>query len=332
MSRPSPGWASARGGVEVAGPFERLVAVLGDRVARRRDDRVDAHCPAHDDREPSLSAWLAPDGWARIRCHAGCSREAVLDALGLKVSDLGPPLGPWPGSVQAGSVRPAARPAPVVVGGARATEAWQHAVQGARRELAAGGGPGLAYLGTRLDGAKALSLAWAGEVGVDALPVLDTCITVPLRDLAEEVRDVAYRAVGKRGFRRLAGVAQGAALAMVSPGMLAEADGGDLLVVEGVVDFLAARGLGIAAVLGLPGTGTASSLGAALADEIRSLRAEGMYGPRRIVLATDADAAGDRAAVELAQALAPLGVAPFRARPLQGRDLTDTLVAAGEAS
>jgi hypothetical protein len=40
-----------------------------------------ARCPAHDDREPSLSIRDADDGKVLVRCHAGCDQERVIAAL-----------------------------------------------------------------------------------------------------------------------------------------------------------------------------------------------------------------------------------------------------------
>lgn len=40
-----------------------------------------AHCPAHDDQEPSLSITANHDGKVLFRCHAGCDQDAVIDAL-----------------------------------------------------------------------------------------------------------------------------------------------------------------------------------------------------------------------------------------------------------
>src|SRR4029453_12842163 len=40
-----------------------------------------ARCPAHDDRTPSLSLRETDDARWLWRCHAGCSQEAVRDAL-----------------------------------------------------------------------------------------------------------------------------------------------------------------------------------------------------------------------------------------------------------
>ena len=40
-----------------------------------------ARCPAHNDREPSLSIRQAEDGTVLVRCHAGCEQARVIAAL-----------------------------------------------------------------------------------------------------------------------------------------------------------------------------------------------------------------------------------------------------------
>lgn len=56
---------------------------------RGNDERgYDAQCPAHDDRNPSLHVEQGHTNRAVFTCHAGCEREAVLDALGLTWADL----------------------------------------------------------------------------------------------------------------------------------------------------------------------------------------------------------------------------------------------------
>jgi putative DNA primase/helicase len=40
-----------------------------------------ATCPAHDDRNPSLSIRETPNGKILVRCHAGCEQAQVIDAL-----------------------------------------------------------------------------------------------------------------------------------------------------------------------------------------------------------------------------------------------------------
>ncbi len=56
---------------------------------KRSGNSYVACCPAHDDKNPSLSVCLSEDGKKiLIHCFAGCSDEAILDGLGLKQRDL----------------------------------------------------------------------------------------------------------------------------------------------------------------------------------------------------------------------------------------------------
>ena len=52
-----------------------------------------ACCPAHEDRSPSLSISEGDDGRILIRCHAGCTTEQVVAAMGLSLADLFPDSG-----------------------------------------------------------------------------------------------------------------------------------------------------------------------------------------------------------------------------------------------
>ena len=61
-----------------------------DRVTWRGDDGFTARCPAHEDRAPSLSADLGDDGRVLLRCHAGCTTEAVVAGAGVTMADLFP--------------------------------------------------------------------------------------------------------------------------------------------------------------------------------------------------------------------------------------------------
>jgi P4 family phage/plasmid primase-like protien len=54
----------------------------------RTGDGWKARCPAHDDKNPSLSISESADGKILIHCHAGCTPDAVCAALGVKLSDL----------------------------------------------------------------------------------------------------------------------------------------------------------------------------------------------------------------------------------------------------
>ena len=49
-----------------------------------------ARCPAHGDRNPSLSITAKPDGKILMHCFTGCTVEEICQAAGLKLSDLMP--------------------------------------------------------------------------------------------------------------------------------------------------------------------------------------------------------------------------------------------------
>ena len=67
---------------------DRLLARL--RKVRRTRAGWTALCPAHDDREPSLSINEGDDGRILLYCHAGCSTQGVLLALDMTFRDLFP--------------------------------------------------------------------------------------------------------------------------------------------------------------------------------------------------------------------------------------------------
>jgi GGDEF domain-containing protein len=45
-------------------------------------------CPAHEDRQPSLSIGVGDDGRVLLKCHAGCGHKKIVAALGLEERDL----------------------------------------------------------------------------------------------------------------------------------------------------------------------------------------------------------------------------------------------------
>jgi hypothetical protein len=49
-----------------------------------------ARCPAHEDRQASLSISAGDDGRLLVHCHAGCTVEAVVGKVGLTIRDLMP--------------------------------------------------------------------------------------------------------------------------------------------------------------------------------------------------------------------------------------------------
>ncbi len=50
-----------------------------------------ARCPAHDDKQASLSVARGTEQPVVFKCHAGCERDAILDALGLSLADVSAP-------------------------------------------------------------------------------------------------------------------------------------------------------------------------------------------------------------------------------------------------
>ncbi len=78
-------------------PVDRILEQL-ERV-KRSGSGWQARCPAHADRHGSLSVGEGDDGRVLVYCHAGCTVEAVVGALGLEMGDLFPEgegRGPYP--------------------------------------------------------------------------------------------------------------------------------------------------------------------------------------------------------------------------------------------
>lgn len=71
----------------VSPPIDRVLARL-TRVRVAGHEQWTALCPAHDDREASLSLGLGEDGRVLMRCHAGCETAAIVAAIGLSFGDL----------------------------------------------------------------------------------------------------------------------------------------------------------------------------------------------------------------------------------------------------
>src|SRR4051794_25809228 len=74
-------------------PADRILDALEARglTARGNADRGWlAQCPAHDDRNASLSISIGTDGRVLLHCHAGCVNEGIVTALALEWSDLFP--------------------------------------------------------------------------------------------------------------------------------------------------------------------------------------------------------------------------------------------------
>ncbi len=83
-------------------PVERILSKLPD-AKETATGQWSAHCPAHDDRHPSLSVSEGEDGRALVYCHAGCSHVEICEAVDLNVLDLMPTgdMLPTPGQPKA---------------------------------------------------------------------------------------------------------------------------------------------------------------------------------------------------------------------------------------
>jgi len=67
-------------------PYDVVLDHL-DVPHRNGDNTAMARCPAHEDRNPSLSVTRGDDK-VLLHCHAGCSVESILTAAGMSTSDL----------------------------------------------------------------------------------------------------------------------------------------------------------------------------------------------------------------------------------------------------
>jgi len=78
----------------MAEPIETLLSALERAGSRgqmtKTGERWQYQCPAHEDRKPSLTVSRKSDGTVLLKCHAGCSTEAVLSSLGLELKELFP--------------------------------------------------------------------------------------------------------------------------------------------------------------------------------------------------------------------------------------------------
>ena len=69
----------------------KLAALLSTlRNVRKVRDGSSALCPSHDDRENSLHVAESETGSILLHCFAGCTPEAIVQALGIEMRDLFP--------------------------------------------------------------------------------------------------------------------------------------------------------------------------------------------------------------------------------------------------
>lgn len=68
-------------------PIDNILSRL-DKVKPNGASKWLACCPAHDDKNPSLSIKEADNGTVLLKCWAGCSAAEITGAVGLELRDL----------------------------------------------------------------------------------------------------------------------------------------------------------------------------------------------------------------------------------------------------
>src|SRR5262245_59224610 len=62
---------------------------------RRERHELRGHCPAHEDRAPSLYIGVTEELRGLVHCAAGCSADAIMQALDMTTADLFYEQDPW---------------------------------------------------------------------------------------------------------------------------------------------------------------------------------------------------------------------------------------------
>ncbi|MGK5728198.1 phage/plasmid primase, P4 family [Streptomyces sp. URMC 124] len=277
-------------------------------------------CPVHDDHRPSLFFRLKEDGRILVRCWAGCERDAILAALGMRASDLFD----WtPGEGVTASAKPV--PGDLDPGSLAALALYVDTTNLAFMD--APGDLARSYVLDRfgLDAERAADLG----LGVDA-PGTDSQfryrsteyqryprLTVPLNDFAGRPRGLQGRDLSGHCPARWLSIVSPEGSAWAKYGVYRANSGYDtVLVTEGPGDALTAVAAGYDSVA-IRGAGLARN--AALVAEL----AAGL-GDRDVVIAGDRDNAGVQFTDALADALTSAGVMVRRLEiPHAGDDLTD---------
>lgn len=289
-------------------------------VTEEGDGGYLALCPAHGDSRPSLRIWRGDDLKVRLTCRAGCATSAVIQAAGLRWSDLFNAEGE-------GATVPKEKPELV---GIKHTAALAMYVDECRDRLTEDdhwSAIARNYLSDRF-GMNVPSAVDAG-VGVDdctvnpLFPFLSRTykafprLTVPLNDFNGNPR-------GLQG-RDLTGKCPGRWVSLTNPeghrwapyGVFRGEGGyGVTLVTEGPGDGLTAAAVGYDVV---------AVRGAALAGspELIAELAEGLKGTQ-VIVAGDNDTAGQTFSRRLSEGLAEYGIKVYVLTiPHAGDDLTD---------
>ena len=233
-------------------PASPVAHVLGQLETRgcnpkQAGDGHTARCPAHEDKQASLSVGEGDDGRVLIKCHAGCEVKAICSALGLDLHDLFPPR----------AQQSSKRILPKMDGAAL----WER--------LALRDEAGEAYLkGRGLEATVSMGLvrfnAPRRALADDAERWLDKKsawrVAVAMRDAAGAVRDFQLRAITQVNPAKLSlcGAPRPSGVAFGRPDLAAQ--GGRIFVAEGMADTLA---LCVAGAVGIGAPGVVRLVGLA---------------------------------------------------------------------
>jgi len=268
-----------------------------------------ARCPAHDDRDPSLSIRDGRDGRLLLHCHAGCDFTDILAAAGLRSGGW---RAPDPGEVARRKAEDAAQ----------AAKRERQALRLWREAQPVAGTPAETYLRGRgmtcdlPDSLRFHGACWHGP-SAQRLPAMVAAI------------EGADRAAVHRTYLR----ADGGGKAEVEPTkmMLGAALGGAVRLAAGPDGLAVAEGIETALSLACGLLRGRPAIWAALSTS-------GMAGlalprdPGRLTIATDGDAAGHEAGHKLATRAHALGWQVATLPAPEGRDWADILAMKGGAA
>lgn len=257
-------------------PVDNLISNLEGRnlTVRRAGDGWAAQCPAHDDRNASLSISVGDDGRALLCCHAGCSTDDILRALGLDLRDLFPEREHTETPARRSPARKAAPlPSEDQLRGWAERLGSNDKLLDRLRELRGWSADALAGLGLGFDGDR---------------------LVFPIRDSAGQLVSVGrYTPSPKDGERKM----------IATPGRPRDlfpapetVSGDEVWIVEGEPDAIAAATLGLPAVA-LPGV-----------EAAKRLDVERFRRFRRVHVLLDCDRQGREAAGRIAEAFIAAGI------------------------
>lgn len=271
-----------------------------------------AHCPAHEDRSPSLSIREGDDGRVLLRCFAGCTFDALCAALGLAQSDLFATEGEHAVERLEPAQRDRARTQPQGAGAFlpwRAQRLWDASLAEARADAVTDRNAEVFRYVRRRGLLEAWELCLFGtlhatEAFVHGLrhwgrsghrlivPLFDAdgvLVNVQARCIVDHERKTLF----PKGSRVKGTVfANAAALQLLRR---TAAPGGPVIYAEGLTDFLALSIISAWPVFAAPGT--------PFAVDAISAWADGAF----VLLAIDNDAAGERVRVPAARRLFEVG-------------------------